>query len=518
LTRAQGNKVRKTLLNSNNEQINTTYYVYDALGTLLAIYKKEGRYGQISLIEAPINAPGRIGMWRFGQGEKLHDNYPLPLNPLYTRTVNKKLYELTDQTGNVRVVITDRKRVNGSDEAKPDIAMSAQYYPYGMAQAGRVASAGADYRYGYNGMEEEDRGDAVSSEIASTGEKAKPGEANLLNTEFRLYDPRLGQWLTRDPVFQPWESPYSAMAGNPILFSDPQGDCVDCTHKTTKGDTYTSLAEKYNTTVEQLRIWNKYEDNKIPIGVDLIISNPNIIAKSEKVPGVGDDMGSGNNTLKEVKNRIGRRAIYVERNSWSDEKLEGNMSSLGRSFADSERDRTMVQGVFNHFYESSGTPYSNPLLTESATNHLSTQRFINNEILPSFHRQIQSNQGYDPVKMNLKLKGNPRFNEVSERWGIPFVGHGDEDNGLMITINDVHAYQVEVLDYKQDGNNYTANLELTLYDHFGLDDRDINEHPYSTLYPQFYSWYMLQWQRGYKPFITYMKIQFNTRGSILRKK
>jgi RHS repeat-associated protein len=86
-----------------------------------------------------------------------------------------------------------------------------------------VASAGADYRYGYNGMEEEDRGDAVSSEIASTGAKAKPGEANLLNTEFRLYDPRLGQWLTRDPVFQPWESPYSAMAGNPILFSDPLG-------------------------------------------------------------------------------------------------------------------------------------------------------------------------------------------------------------------------------------------------------------------------------------------------------
>ncbi len=45
----------------------------------------------------------------------------------------------------------------------------------------------------------------------------------MLNTEYRLYDPRLAQWLTRDPVFQPWESPYSAMGGNPILFSDPQG-------------------------------------------------------------------------------------------------------------------------------------------------------------------------------------------------------------------------------------------------------------------------------------------------------
>ena len=33
----------------------------------------------------------------------------------------------------------------------------------------------------------------------------------------------MAQWLTRDPVFQPWESPYSAMAGNPILFNDPLG-------------------------------------------------------------------------------------------------------------------------------------------------------------------------------------------------------------------------------------------------------------------------------------------------------
>ncbi|MBN8573600.1 MAG: hypothetical protein ACK5C0_00740 [Candidatus Kapaibacterium sp.] len=46
----------------------------------------------------------------------------------------------------------------------------------------------------------------------------------------------------------------------------------------------------------------------------------------------------------------------------------------------------------------------------------------------------------------MKLEGIPRFNEVSKE-------HRDEDNGLMETINDVHAYQVEVLDYKQDGNN-----------------------------------------------------------------
>jgi RHS repeat-associated protein len=220
---AQGNKVRKQVFTGTTAS-STTYYVYDAMGTLMAVYKKDATTNNVvSLSEAPINAPGRIGMWRFGATDKPHDNTPIANNVrVYDRSINKKLYELTDQTGNVRAVVGDTKRWVGN-ETVPSVPMSANYYPYGMAQAGRVASAGADYRYGYNGMEEEDRGDAVSSEIASTGAKAKPGEANLLNTEFRLYDPRLGQWLTRDPVFQPWESPYSAMGGNPILFSDPLG-------------------------------------------------------------------------------------------------------------------------------------------------------------------------------------------------------------------------------------------------------------------------------------------------------
>lgn len=112
--------------------------------------------------------------------------------------------------------------------------------------------------------------------------------------------------------------------------------------------------------------------------------------------------------------------------------------------------------------------------------------------------------------------GNPRFNEGHRLMGIKTGwGDGDEDNGLIVTINDVHAYQVEVLDYKQDGNKYTTTLELTLYDHFGLNDTDFTEHPlYSTLYTQFYSWYMLQWQRGYKPFITIVKIPIKISGTI----
>lgn len=66
------------------------------------------------------------------------------------------------------------------------------------------------YRYGFNGMEKDD--------------EAK-GAGNSYTTEFRQYDPRLGRWLTVDPMSNkyPNESPYAAVHNNPILWIDPLG-------------------------------------------------------------------------------------------------------------------------------------------------------------------------------------------------------------------------------------------------------------------------------------------------------
>jgi len=44
------------------------------------------------------------------------------------------------------------------------------------------------------------------------------GEGNSYTTEFRQYDPRVGRWLSIDPLFAnfPWQSPYVACDNNPI--------------------------------------------------------------------------------------------------------------------------------------------------------------------------------------------------------------------------------------------------------------------------------------------------------------
>ena len=83
---------------------------------------------------------------------------------------------------------------------------SENYYPFGMEMAGRGFSG--SYRFGYQGSEKD-------NEVS--------GEGNSYTTEFRQLDPRLGRWFSVDPVFQPWQSPYTSMDNNPICGTDKNG-------------------------------------------------------------------------------------------------------------------------------------------------------------------------------------------------------------------------------------------------------------------------------------------------------
>jgi|GEM_PF-6607068 len=66
------------------------------------------------------------------------------------------------------------------------------------------------YWFGYNGMEKDPE---------------MKGDGNSYTTEFRQYDPRLGRWLSLDPMMQmfPEMSPYVAFDNNPIYYIDPYG-------------------------------------------------------------------------------------------------------------------------------------------------------------------------------------------------------------------------------------------------------------------------------------------------------
>ncbi|MBU3661373.1 MAG: hypothetical protein FGM14_16005 [Flavobacteriales bacterium] len=114
------------------------------------------------------------------------------------------------------MVISDREIWNATISAFKAVSRNyTDYFPcacppfWRSMEISSRTSVGT-YRYGYNGMEQDP--------------EAK-GEGNSYTTEFRQYDPRLGRWLSLDPLMAmfTWQSPYCAFDNNPILYKDPSG-------------------------------------------------------------------------------------------------------------------------------------------------------------------------------------------------------------------------------------------------------------------------------------------------------
>ena len=149
----------------------TTYYVRDAAGSPLAIYENN------VLTEHPIYGSSRLGVH-------------------YRQSGTEDAYQLTDHLGNVRAVIMKNGENAVSLTAKTD------YYPFGMPMPGPDNVVG-DYRYKFQGQEKD----------SETGKEA---------FELRLWDGRIGRWLTTDPYGQ-YSSPYVGMGNDPINGIDPDG-------------------------------------------------------------------------------------------------------------------------------------------------------------------------------------------------------------------------------------------------------------------------------------------------------
>ncbi|KAI9443777.1 hypothetical protein F5148DRAFT_1293014 [Russula earlei] len=149
---------------------------------------------------------------------------------IYNAISNDCFYEMTDQLGDVRsVILTD---ANGH---YLDMLNYTDYYPYGMV----LQQGGDNYRYGYQGQYAE-----------------KDDETNWNAFKLRMYDSRIGRWLSVDPYGADY-SQYSAMGNDPANMVDPDGgdekDPVAGQTMTKNGLEYT-----YNAST---RTWDRYTAN-----------------------------------------------------------------------------------------------------------------------------------------------------------------------------------------------------------------------------------------------------------------
>jgi RHS repeat-associated protein len=81
---------------------------------------------------------------------------------------------------------------------------------FGMITFGRSWEVGSDYRYGFNGKE---------------SDSETYGDGNVYDYGFRIYNPRLGKFLSVDPLANsfPWYTPYQFSGNTPIWAIDIDG-------------------------------------------------------------------------------------------------------------------------------------------------------------------------------------------------------------------------------------------------------------------------------------------------------
>jgi RHS repeat-associated protein len=127
----------------------------------------------------------------------------------------QKRYELSNHLGNVLAVITDRRiQACGAGDVmhyEAQVVSVSDYYPFGMGIKEREwKDSSFGYRFGFNGQEKDD-------EVKGSG--------NSLSFKYRIYDPRLGRFLSVDPLFAsyPWNSTYAFAENRPIDGIDLEG-------------------------------------------------------------------------------------------------------------------------------------------------------------------------------------------------------------------------------------------------------------------------------------------------------
>ncbi|SHN16273.1 RHS repeat domain-containing protein [Chitinophaga sp. CF418] len=215
---ASENRISKTL---NGIQ---TWYVRDASGNVMSVYTKGNtavNSGNLTQTETHLYGRKRLGIGILNTD--VQNVAPLEIVPLqglgngigtaFLR--GRKLFELSDYLGNVLATISDKKRGISTDSTSisyfmPDVLSAHEYYPFGMGMPGR-SSSNDKYRYGFNGKEND-------NEIK--------GEGNSLDFGARVYDPRIGRFLSLDPKskeYPDW-SPYVYAFDNPIRLVDDNGE------------------------------------------------------------------------------------------------------------------------------------------------------------------------------------------------------------------------------------------------------------------------------------------------------
>ncbi|MBV6655166.1 MAG: RHS repeat-associated core domain-containing protein, partial [Mameliella sp.] len=210
------NRVLKQVHDRNSSTTINTWYLRDAQGNVLAVYHQDS--DTVTWSEQYLYGSSRLGSVE--PDVTWHNGNDLNDTPYFSDQeklcIGWKRYEISNHLGNVMAVLNDRKYykdTDADDEAEyfdPVFMAATDYYPFGYEMPGRKYNFG-DYRYGFNGKENDSDGEFSSLTHYDYG--------------FRIYNPAIGRFLSVDPLTRsyPWYTPYQFAGNKPIWAVDLDG-------------------------------------------------------------------------------------------------------------------------------------------------------------------------------------------------------------------------------------------------------------------------------------------------------
>lgn len=177
----------------------------------------------------------------------------------------------------------------------------------------------------------------------------------------------------------------------------------------------------------------------------------------------------------------------------------------------------VVLDMIDHFMNGSGAEYSNELLTNAVIEHSSTIEYT--EAIEEHFNTLMTTYSGDVVQLEYVSENrdnNPLVQSLkaAEVWQPVYNLTSDKMNGLTICIDSLWGNKIEVSAFTVSENSYTCTLHYTLYDHFGLNQPDIEKYGYLL---GFRSWYILQhnseYNGAYQPFLTLIEFDITFSGT-----
>ncbi len=197
---ASGNRIAKHVYSNTGVWKYSMFYERDAQGNVMSMYDNRTIASTMSYKwdEQHLYGSSRLGV--FNPGVEM---IGAVLNTDSSKNyLGQKHYELTNHLGNVLTVISDKKiqiantvTTTSTDHYVANIVSATDYYVFGQEMYGRRFRQSA-YSSAFNGKEKDD-------EVKGSG--------NSYDYGARIYDARLGKFLSVDPLFRnfTWNSPYA---------------------------------------------------------------------------------------------------------------------------------------------------------------------------------------------------------------------------------------------------------------------------------------------------------------------